>query len=353
MINDIHLQNFRSYRDATFEFSDGVNIIVGPNASGKTNLLEALLMLAAGRSYRGRDRDLIRLGAESARAEAHTGDGLARIMHLQTIAGGPRPVKQFKIKDQTLNRLGSASRLPVVVFEPNDLRLLAGAPDKRRQYLDDLNEQTVAGFSTTRRQYWRALMQRNALLKNSHKNNQSQLFVWNLRLSELGEQLAGARHKLTREINQKISLVYQSLASRDDQIKARYNPALPLDNYASAMIHQLEINQDLDRLRGFTCTGPQREDWQILINGRPSGETASRGESRSIILALKIIELQIISQAHNLTPLLLLDDVFSELDGARRQALTKQLKPYQTFITTTDADVVLKHFTDQANIIPL
>lgn len=353
MVSDIRLQNFRSYRDETFEFSAGVNIIVGPNASGKTNLLEALLVLAAGRSYRAKDQDLIRLGAESARLEEHITDGAARTFFLQKIPGSAQPSKQFKLNDQVLSRLGSNSRLSVVVFEPNHLRLLSGPPDYRRQYLDDLLEQSTAGFGRIRRQYMRTLAQRNALLKNFGDCDPDQLFVWNLRLSELGEQLAAARHELTVKINQQLEPTYQKLSVQTDSVELNYELSTPLNNYASAMIKKLETNQAQDCARGFTSVGPHREDLRVLINGRLSPEVASRGESRTIILALKIIELKLLDEAHTHTPLLLLDDVFSELDGARRQALTKHLAPYQTFITTTDADLVVKHFTEQAHIIPL
>jgi DNA replication and repair protein RecF len=119
------------------------------------------------------------------------------------------------------------------------------------------------------------------------------------------------------------------------------------------LLHNLEIGLERDMLRGFTSVGPHREDMLITFNGHPASETASRGEARTLVLALKVIELQLLEQARGLTPLLLLDDVFSELDGARRRALTEYLSNYQTFITTTDADVVIQHFTESCQIIPL
>ena len=119
------------------------------------------------------------------------------------------------------------------------------------------------------------------------------------------------------------------------------------------MLKKLESSIETDKLRGFTSTGPHREDLVVLFDGHPAQDTASRGETRTLVLGLKIIEMKLITKARETTPLLLLDDVFSELDGARRRALTEHLKDYQTFITTTDADIVLQHFTEQCQIIPL
>ncbi|HET9173926.1 MAG TPA: hypothetical protein VFN56_01450, partial [Candidatus Saccharimonadales bacterium] len=116
---------------------------------------------------------------------------------------------------------------------------------------------------------------------------------------------------------------------------------------------KLEMSTELDAMRGFTSAGPHREDITVLFNTHPASEAASRGEARTLVLALKILELKIIQVAREVTPLLLLDDVFSELDGSRRRALTTYLQQYQTFITTTDADVVLQNFTESAHIIPL
>jgi DNA replication and repair protein RecF len=119
------------------------------------------------------------------------------------------------------------------------------------------------------------------------------------------------------------------------------------------MLKKLEGNVAVDCLRGFTTAGPHREDFRVLFDGREAAETASRGETRTLVLALKTIELELLEESRGMQPLLLLDDVFSELDGARRHALTDHLKRYQTFITTTDADIVSKNFTENANIIPL
>ena len=132
-----------------------------------------------------------------------------------------------------------------------------------------------------------------------------------------------------------------------------YRSSCPETQYGTQLLHRLEASMEDDIIRGYTSYGPHREDFVLLFDGRPAAEVASRGEVRTAMLSLKIAELGLIESVRGLKPILLLDDVFSELDGARRQALTRYLKDYQAFITTTDADVVLQHFIDNCTIIPM
>jgi DNA replication and repair protein RecF len=243
--------------------------------------------------------------------------------------------------------------LPVVLFEPTHLQLLSGGPERRRDYLDDLLEQTTPGYGITRRQYRRTLAQRNSLLKQASRPNATQFFPWNVRLSQLAGQIVRLRQDLTNRINDEVTDLYQKLSKTDTEVIIDYGCRWPTDSYESRFLSRLEHSLGEDKLRGFTSTGPHREDLVVTFNGNPAQEVASRGEIRTAVLALKIIELKIIEEARDQTPLLLLDDVFSELDGARRHALTDYLAPYQTFITTTDADLVLQSFTAKCNVIAL
>lgn len=349
MISDIRLQHFRSYGDESFEFEPGVNIIVGPNASGKTNLLEALLVVARGSSYRVRDQELIQYEQPWARLDAHDDSGLRTVK----IVTEPKPMKTYEIEGKLLRRLTAGRMLPTVVFEPNHLLMFSGAPDFRRTYLDDLLEQLRPEYSTVRRDYRRVLAQRNALLKRQGHGAVSQMFPWNVRLSELGGRMVRARLELIEQMNEHASELYSSLAHKIATVELLYDSKLPLDNYESTLLRTLESSFDLDAARGFTSSGPHREDLKVLLNGQPAQVSASRGETRTAVLMMKIMELQLLEAVRGTAPLLLLDDVFSELDGARRQALTSYLRDYQTFITTTDADVVVHHFMDKSHIIPL
>lgn len=350
MINNLRLQNFRSYDDRYFDLKSGVNVIVGPNASGKTNLLEAALVVARGGSYRAHDSELVGFGAPWARLDAITPSG-ARVIKLEPKTDdSDKRQKTFVIDDQKLFRLSAQRSLPVVLFEPNHLLLLSGSPELRRSFLDDLIEQTNMRFGATRRHYKRVLAQRNALLKNQVPNLAEQLFVWNIRLSELGGQIARERQALISRFNERISNMYGDLAASQHGIKLGYLSKFAPEDYETALLRKLESSLDLDVLRGFTAYGPHRDDFGVYIDNHEASAAASRGEVRTLVLALKILELQMLEEIRGLQPMLLLDDVFSELDSSRRRALTAFVSSYQTFITTTDADVVLRHFKD-SNVI--
>jgi len=351
MLSSLRLQHFRSYDDDSFEFGDGVNIVVGPNASGKTNLLEAVLVACRGSSFRAKDIDLIAIGAPWARLDA-AHDASKRTVKLIGHESGLSK-KEFIIKDRSFTRLSLQNTIPVVLFEPNHLSLLHGSPDGRRDYLDTVLEQTTPGHATIRRTYRRTLAQRNALLKRG-LSAKGQLFAWNIKLSQVGSEIALARARLVQTINEHINQVYHQIAPAEaSNISLKYQPSCDIAQYASSLLQNLEKRQDIDIERGFTSVGPHREDMVVLFGENAASDVASRGEMRTILLVLKIIELKLVEQARDAKPILLLDDVFSELDGARRKALTEAIGNYQTFITTTDADVVVHHFMQNCTIIPL
>lgn len=350
MITDLRLQNFRSYKDASFELSPGVNIVVGPNASGKTNLLESVLVLARGSSYRAKDGELIQFKKPWARIDGHHENSAQRTVKITAEPGG----KTLEVDGKVFKRLNLHHTLPVVLFEPNHLQLFVGGPERRRDYLDDLLEQTTPGYSVLRRQYGRALAQRNNLLKNGRAGLNTQIFPWNIRLSQLAGQVVRARSQLVANINKDLGRLYKELSKSRNRVVAEYASRWPAEAYESHYLKKLETSLEEDQARGFTSTGPHREDLTVLLDGHPAQVVASRGEVRTVVLALKVVELRLLQSARDgQTPLLLLDDVFSELDGARRHALTDYLAPYQTFITTTDADLVTKTFAGKTNIIPL
>jgi len=346
MIQSIRLQHFRSYDDDSFEFNDGVNIIVGPNASGKTNLLEALLVVSRGSSYRAHDIDLVEHNEPWARLDALV-DGAQRTVKLTR---DPVPEKIYEIEGRSFKHLSLERTVPVVLFEPNHLTLLTGSPERRRDYLDELLSQTTVGYVALIRAYRRTLAQRNHLLKTKHPSQQA-LFPWDVRLSELGARVVRARETLVERMNHKIAGLYADLSESQAMVAMTYQTGAGSEQYESIMLRELEVRQQDDITRGFTSFGPHRDDVGVYFNETPAAEIASRGETRTFVLGLKILELQLLEEQREQTPLLLLDDVFSELDGARRQALTRHLQSYQTCITTTDADIVAHHFAAHSNVI--
>lgn len=349
MINDLRLQSYRSYTNDAFEFGNGVNIIVGPNASGKTNLLEAILVVCRGSSYRVKDIDLIQFDKPWARIESDTTEG-KRIVTLErneTVVD-----KKYQINSAPYRRLVMNKTIPVVVFEPEHLRLLNGGPERRREYLDTLLEQTIPSFSKLRRDYKRTLAQRNRLLKTPNVQSE-EMFVWNVRLCELAGKIVKYRASLIDKLKEDIQELYQELAQSRNSIELQYISVCSSESYSTDMLKKLENNIDDDIQRGFTAYGPHRDDLGVIIDDHRAEVSASRGESRTVLLALKILELRLIEKSRNKKPILLLDDVFSELDGSRRKALTAYLQNYQTFITTTDADIVVQNFMNDYAVIPI
>jgi DNA replication and repair protein RecF len=349
MISNIRLQNFRSYIDDGFEFEAGINVIVGPNAHGKTNLLEAVLVLFRGSSFRAKDIELISYNKPWGRIEGVV-SGHQRVVKLQQ---DNKPTKTVDVDGKQFSRITSSVKLPIVLFEPSMLSLLSGSPEQRRNYLDDLLEQIEPGYSVIKRKYLRVLGQRNSLLKNHNRPSLEQLFPWNIRLSQLAGQIIEARINLCQKINKQLPQVYADLAGGNVITAILYKSQLPNIDYETHHLKQLENNLDNDIRSGFTSHGPHRDDFIFLYNDHPTSLYASRGEMRTAVLALKILELDIIEKELDTKPVLLLDDVFSELDGHRRRALITRLSGHQAFITTTDADVVLHELNNKCNIIAL
>lgn len=351
MLTYVRLQNFRSYTDGSFEFEPGVNIIVGPNASGKTTIIESVQLALQGSSFKASDKELRKSGSPWTRIDI----GMQHELRVVKISGKEDGAteKVYDIEGKIYKRLSSAKLYPVVLFEPNHLLLLSGSPELRRNFLDNLITQTSPNYSSILRNYKRVLAQRNALLKRPRRPQAEELFVWNLRLSELAGKIVADRLDIIEKINQNISALYSEISGVPTTVKFTYSSPIPLQTYETSFLSALEKMLDRDIALGFTCRGPHREDVTVHINDKPVSDVASRGEIRTLILVLKMLEAKFIEDANGKRPILLFDDVFSELDGKRRQALVSFLESYQSIITTTDADVVIEHFTNDANVIPV
>lgn len=321
--------------------------MVGPNASGKTNLLEALYVAARGKSFKARDAHLISHHRPWARIDIDLAGNNPRTVKLKEA----RPVeKSFEVGTQTARRLKPEHLLPVVLFEPEHLRLLNGSPRLRREYLDGLIAQIYSQRAELIRRYDRVLKQRNALLKQ-RTSDQDELFVWSVKLAELGGQIYDWRQELVAQLNKHVPGIYSALAGGKHSVSIRYEPSVTGDYKAGLHKHLLS---DVDSRVGFTSAGPHRDDIAFSLDGILSSQAASRGENRTLVLTAKLTELALVEEKFKTKPLLLLDDVFSELDGRRRRELAAYLKGYQTIITTTDADAVVEHFLKkEIKIIPL
>lgn len=325
--------------------------MVGPNTAGKTNLLEAVMVACTGSSFRAKDVQLIQNTKEWARIDVHTSQNELRTIKIQKDLHN-KTKKTYEIDDKSFTRLSIDKKQPVVLFEPNNLQLIEGEPTLRREYLDALLEQSLPGYSQQLAQYRRVLAQRNRLLKQDFFD-EKQLFAWNVKLVELAEKIALQRQAVISVINNRINQLYQSISTKNKHTSVAYISTVQSQNYGSQLLQLLERDIDKDRLRGFTSHGPHRDDMVVCFGSDPALHTASRGELRTLVLTLKILELQLLEDRRGVRPTLLLDDVFSELDGGRRKALTDFLKDHQTILTTTDADIAVAHFSTNSNVIAI
>lgn len=321
--------------------------MVGPNAAGKTNMLEAVYVLARGNSFKNKDKELIKSGKDWSRLDGLFDSG-SRTIKLEPQKDNAN--KTIQIESKKFSRLPIKQFLPIVLFEPNHLNLFIRGPKTRREYFDDYLSASAPGYKPTLSKYKRTLAQRNRLIK-SKNYSEPQLFAWNVKFSELAGELVQERLALVDKLNKKLSKIYSSVANKKSTIKISYQTSLRLEDYGSSLLLGLGRQAELDRLRGFTGLGPHREDYEFSLNGLPASASASRGETRTLLLALKIFELVELQELSGQKPLLLLDDVFSELDGARRRYLVDYLKNYQTIITTTDADAVTGYFLKNSHKI--
>ncbi|HEY6737086.1 MAG TPA: DNA replication/repair protein RecF [Candidatus Saccharimonadia bacterium] len=343
----VELTNFRSYERSAFELHPDVTLVVGPNASGKTNLLEGIYVLASTKSFRAKDRDLVRHGQDHCRIVVRGEVEYALGMALTTGAV-TKKITHDGVKRALAAHVG---QIQVTLFEPSELSLLAGPPEGRRRYLDFLLCQTDRQYLLTLQRYRRALKQRNALLDKTWGHPpEDQLFAWNIKLAELAVAIYERRQQLLEALNRSTPLLYADIAGEAAALELKYLPSVP-GNYAAEFLSTLERNLARDLGAGFTTIGPHREDFAVRFKGGEVMAVASRGEVRTIILAMKLAELTYAEAATGIRPVLLLDDVFSELDKQRRAYLLNRLAGYQTVITTTDADAIAKEFTTAHSII--
>ncbi|MCA9349285.1 DNA replication and repair protein RecF [Candidatus Saccharibacteria bacterium] len=341
LIRSIRLQNIRAHLDSSYEFEDGVNILVGPNACGKTTILEAIAYLS-GLSV-VRSRNLYRHQTEWQRIDIsyENQDRTLRVKDEQ---------KSFDVAGNKKKRLGREDIQPVVWFDPEELRLLRGSPQRRRDYFDSLLCRLEPKYQLALGRYKRSLVQRNNLLKKQNISHQD-VFVWDLRLAENAEIINSSRQAFVDEINLQINPIYQTLANSSRELKLNYQSAPKTTNYSQALLKSLQQFTKRDQLLGYTTVGPHRDDFVFESAGSGFSAEASRGEIRTLMLALKTIEIEKLTSHYQTKPIILFDDVFSELDGSRRKAFTKTLSGHQTIITTTDADIVTKNIANGTNII--
>jgi DNA replication and repair protein RecF len=338
----VRLRDFRGYHDAEAALGEGLTVVSGPNGAGKTNLLEALYFGCTGRSCRtSNERELVRFGADAARVviTAAADDGA----HELSVGFVPGQPKRMRVDGATVERMLEVAGRPLVsVFLPDRLELIKGAPALRRAHLDQFVAALWPARVTTRRAYAQALAQRNALLvriRSGHAQRAS-LAAWDAQLARHGIELMRDRAAGLAALQDSFATLSVDLGL-EGGATVEYRPRSRASE-ASELAAELAERVDGDLERGFSGHGPHRDDLAIRHDGRELRTYGSQGQQRLGLLALLLSERETITATRSSPPLMLLDDVMSELDGTRRQALVALLRrgPGQSVITTTDLDHV-------------
>lgn len=343
-ITGIRLQSFRNYEQLSFSPPPGISLVTGKNAQGKTNLLESIFLCSTGRSHRTRrDRELIRWGSKEAQVRVETAHEYAgHKVHLRLFATAPR---QVHVNDAPIARSGEMlGHVNSVLFAPEDLRLIKDGPAERRRFMDMELSQSSPQYFYDLQRYARALRQRNALLRQIYKKPElrKMLDTWDVQLAQAAVPVYERRVKFTDELRIIAGLNHQHIAGNSEELVVQYKPNPDCDgDYQNALLAQLAQSREDDIRQGMTTHGPHRDDLTILVAGRDARTYASQGQQRTAALSLKLSEITLLRKQTGEWPVLLLDDVMSELDHRRRDALLEFISEVQTFITAASPDLPL------------
>jgi DNA replication and repair protein RecF len=349
-LDRLQLADLRAYSSLDLELGGGPQLVWGPNAAGKTSLLEAMVVLARGASHRTTtDAELIRWGADVARIEGRAGGEQIEVALVrpgsEAAANGAR--KRIRVNGVARRAAALAERLRVVLFAPEDMLLVAGSPSLRRATIDQLASTLVPGYAAELATYGRALQQRNGLLRaiRDETASREELRYWDQPFLDSGGAVVASRHELLRRLGPPLAAAHAEIAPEEAAAGAlgleyvTNAPAGPDETGRDALARRLAETAEKELWNGSTLIGPHRDDVAFVMGGRDLAAFASRGQQRTAILAVKLAELDLVTAHDGRPPLLLLDDVFSELDPARRGHLVRRIADLpQAFVTTTTLD---------------
>ncbi len=338
-IRELKVQDYRNIREAFFQPAAELTVVCGQNGQGKTNLLEAVWLLTGSKSFRGaKDAELIREGAPFALVEGVT-DGFGKESHTR-IAVAPPSAPEKRGRTARVNGVdyGRATNLAglftAVVFDPGHLSLVKGSPEGRRRFLDAALCQLYPGYLTLLRRYNRQVTQKNALLKQYERTAGAAelLEVFDGALAQLGEAVTQKRREYLDSIRDEVCSTYRDISSGREALEIEYRPSFG----PKGLLQAIRDSRARDLAAGFCTAGPHREDFSIILDGREAKVYASQGQQRSAVLALKLAEAAGAQKVTGEHPVMLLDDVLSELDETRQAYLLSRMEHRQTIVTACD-----------------
>ena len=388
-INGLVLENFRNYKNLEVEFDERRNLIVGENAQGKTNLVEAIYLTAFARSFRtNNSADMIMFGEPSGRVSADlTSEDIDKNISITIRSDGKKMIKKDgKVVKKTADLLNT---VVVIVFTPEDLRIIKDSPDKRRAFINRELSQMRPRYYEQLRRYNEALKEKNALLKgffnvkkktftradnislndvmpgyaqgagagsgasadggaaapdrnpydNSRRYNEDMLDIYDRQLADAGYELIRYRMEFTEMLSEEASEIMRNISDGRESLEIKYKTACDFVTASEGrdiLYSQIRHNRDRDIYNGSATLGPHRDDLEFFINGNDAKKFGSQGQQRTIALSLKLAEIRIARQMLGEAPVLLLDDVLSELDPGRQRFLISEIDDVQLFITSAE-----------------
>ena len=372
-INSIILENFRNYRNLELDFDGSRNIIIGENAQGKTNLIEAIYLTAFARSFRtSNSSDLIRFGESSARVSTYiTSEDIEKNINIVIRSDGKKMIKKDgKVIRKTTELLNN---VVVIIFSPDDLRIIKDSPDRRRTFINRELSQMRPMYYDAFKRYNEALREKNALLKgyfnikkktfsradnlslndarnaedaferspydNSRRYNEEMMDIYDRQLADSGYEIIRFRKEFTEMLSEEAGEIMNKISGGREELKIEYKTSCDFvtgPEGREILFSQIFHNRDRDIYNGYASLGPHRDDIEFYINGKDAKKYGSQGQQRTIALSLKLAEIRIARQMLDEPPVLLLDDVLSELDLDRQKFLVSEIDDVQLFITSAE-----------------
>ena len=345
-IRSISIENYRNLKKTEIFPSERINVIYGDNAQGKTNLIECLWLFTGGRSFRGaKDNELVAFGNKSANAEIKFYSREREQNIKLTIQNGKRTAVLNDVPVSYVSQIiGSFCS---VIFSPNHLTLVKNGPDERRSFTDAAICQAKPLYAAILAKYKRVLTERNALLKDipKHRELEDTLEIWNERLAHEGSAIAFERFRYIESLKEKAVKFYEGISNGREKLDISYKPSfnaksdMTREELKKIIFTKLCQKQNDDINCGFTTVGTHRDDISIKIDGREARNFGSQGQQRSAVLSMKLAEAEVLKEKTGETPVILLDDVLSELDRSRKNYLLNKLSGFQVFITCCEDDI--------------
>lgn len=345
-IEKLELRNFRNYKENEIRFSKKYNIIFGENAQGKTNIIEAIFLCASGRSHRtSKDSELLNINSNNYYIGLNANKDQENL-DIEIIYEKDKR-KIVKINEIPIKKIGNLmGKILAVIFSPEDLSVINEGPSQRRRFIDITLSQIKPSYFYDLQLYNKVLLQRNSLLKEiiNNRNLIDTLEVWDEKISEVGSRIIKTRYEFINRLSEITKKNHSILSDDYEKLEIIYSSSVNTDNYddieiiKNNMLNEIKRVRNVELKRCTTIKGPHRDDYEIYINDMDIKSFGSQGQKRTAILSMKLSEVQIIKEETGEYPILLLDDVMSELDMKRRKILFDNINHLQTFITCTEKE---------------